>query len=498
MPEIHTLTATDGSTYAVEEGIKATGGMKDVYFSPNRDYVVAFYRVQADAAMRERLAMITGTYRERIFNQAGGDYWQRLFCWPTAMIEYSGRLGVVVPFYDPCFFFQHGSSNDDMLGIRGKEKQGKWFTSPSNRSRYLDPRERGDWLQQLRVCLMLSRGVRRLHAAGLAHSDLSYRNVLTDPGTGRATIIDIDGLVVAGKYPPEVLGTPDFIAPECVMTAHLQRNDPQRKLPSINTDQHALAVLIYMLLLLRHPLRGDQVHDLDPQRDEHLAMGERALFVEHPDKPANRINPQLARPSELPWKDTARLPYTLTGPYLSALFLRAFTTGLHDPAQRPTADQWEHALVKTLDLLQPCANTACEARWYVFDNSTHPACPFCGTPFKGHLPILNLYSSLGDGQFRPDNHRLMVYSGQSLFAWHVNRTVFPNEKLTEAQKTRLGYFVRHQDVWYLVNEGLPDLRDAQSGNAIPPGDKIALSDGQQLLLARQDGGRLAVVQMVVA
>jgi hypothetical protein len=30
-------------------------------------------------------------------------------------------------------------------------------------------------------------------------------------------------LVVPGKYPPDVVGTPDFIAPEVVMTNHLKK-----------------------------------------------------------------------------------------------------------------------------------------------------------------------------------------------------------------------------------------------------------------------------------
>ena len=496
MANIVTLTAADGSTVQFVDEVKASGGMKDVYFSPRKDYVVAFFRGAADTAMRERLSVITTTYRERIFNQAGGDYWKNLFCWPTAMVEHAGRLGVVVPFYSPEFFFTHGSRNNDMLSIRGREKEGKWFASPSNRNKFLDPRELGNWMLQIKLCLQIARAVRRMHAAGLAHSDLSYRNVLIDPSSGRACLIDIDGLVVPGKFPPDVVGTPDFIAPECVATAHLPRHDPGRKLPSIATDRHALATLIYMYLLLRHPLRGDRVHDLDdPQRDEELSMGERALFVEHPDDASNRIKLANVKPSELPWKDTARLPFQITGPYLSELFVKAFVDGLHTPALRPSADDWETALVKTVDLLQPCANPACEQGWYVFDNKARPCCPFCKTAFAGPLPVLNLYSSQHEGSFRPDNHRLMVYSGQSLFPWHINKSIAPNEKLADAHKKRVGYFVLHQDVWYLVNEAMPDLMDAGARTPVPVGGKVALEDGKQLLLSREPGGRLVVVQM---
>ena len=125
--------------------------------------------------------MITGAYRERIFGQEGGSYLQNLYCWPTAVVEWQGRLGVVAPFYRPCFFFEHGSRNNDMLGIKGKEKDGKWFASAANRSKFLDPRELGNWMMHLKVCIMLARAVRRMHMAGLSHSDLGYKNCLIDP-----------------------------------------------------------------------------------------------------------------------------------------------------------------------------------------------------------------------------------------------------------------------------------------------------------------------------
>ena len=496
MSNIITLTASNGETIRFIDEIKAQGGMKDVMFSPDKNYVVAFFREPADAATRERLEMITGQYRERIFNQAGGDYLKNLYCWPTAVVEYQGKLGVVVPFYRECFFFQHGSRNNDMLGIKGKDKDGKWFASANTRNKFLDPPELGDWMMHLKVCIMLARAVRRMHMAGLSHSDLGYKNCLIDPTTGQACLIDIDGLVVPGKHPPTVVGTPDFIAPEVVATSHLDKTDPQRILPNRTTDLHALAVLIYMYLLYRHPLRGDKIHDPnDSQRDEELSMGKAALFVEHPTDPSNRIKTANLRPSELPWKDTEKIPYTITGPYISRLFERAFIDGLHQPHLRPTADEWEHALVKTVDLLQPCANPTCEQKWYAFDNSIHPHCPFCGTPHQGKLPVLNLYSAAPNGSYRPDNHRIMVYSGQSLFKWHADNRVFPNEKLSAAETRRVGYFVLHQGNWWLVNETLPEMYDVRSKTAIPMGGKILLEEGAQILLQRGEGGRLLMVQM---
>src|SRR5699024_10400702 len=139
--------------------------------------------------------------------------------------------------------------------------------------------------------------------------------VLIDPEQGHARVIDIDGLVVPGKYPPDVVGTPDFIAPEVVKTSHLPKEDPNRILPSITTDRHALAVLIYMYLFYRHPLRGGKIHDLDDEmRDETLSMGEKALFIEHPTDRSNAVKLNQVKPSSLPWADPEKIPYTIMGP----------------------------------------------------------------------------------------------------------------------------------------------------------------------------------------
>ena len=499
MANIITCKTTEGQVVEFVDSIIGSGAMKDVYFSPDRSYVAAFYKTAQDYQAKERLKMITGMYHESLFTKIGAEYWQKVFCWPNAVAEHNGKLGITAPAYAANFFFEFGSKNGDAMGLKGKEKFGKWFASAHLRKRFVDPQELGNWLTHVQMCLMLARAIRRMHMMGLSHSDLSYKNVLVDPRQGMACVIDVDGLVVPGKFPPDVVGTPDFIAPEVVATSHLKKDDPLRCLPRQETDCHALAVLIYMYLLYRHPLRGRKVNDPDDeQNDEKLSMGEKALFIEHPSDTSNRVRLADIRDSELPWADTDTLPYTLTGPYLSELFRRAFIDGLHDPSKRPSANDWETALVKTVDLIQPCPNKDCEQKWYVFDNSKKPKCPFCGAPYKGKLPVLNLYSSRRAGSFLPDNHRLMVWSGQSLFRWHSNSLIKPNEKLADAEKKRVGYFVLHNGSWWLVNEGLPDLTDVTGGikTPVPIGGKVKLNDSGQLLLSKEEGGRLVVVQMV--
>jgi serine/threonine protein kinase len=503
MSKIVTVTTAEGKPYQyVDDGSPMQGAVKDVYFSPDKSYVVAFFRDKQDYNSKERIAKIVKPFRDGIFNQVGGEYWKDLFCWPYDMFEYNGRVGIIVPAYQSHFFFQTGynPSGNLIATIKGKEKDGKWFASAQYRNKqfklHLDKAELGDWFKYFLVCIKISRAVRRMHAAGLAHSDLSYKNVLIDPITGRAAIIDLDGLVVPGKFPPDVIGTPDFIAPEVMATKHLGKTDPNRKLPTIQTDRHALAVMIYMYLLYRHPLDGGKIHDIDPQKDLELGMGSKALFVEHPTDLSNRPKLNQVKSTHLPWADVNKIPYSVTGPYLKKLFDEAFIEGLHDPSKRPTANQWEEALIKTIDLMQPCQNPICEQKWFVFDNSTRPSCPFCGTQYKGQLPVLNLYWSRKAGVFIPENQRLMVFTSQNIYQWHVNRNIFPKEGLTAEQVKPVADFHLHNGKWILINRNLPQLKDVTEDKEIPIGSSVELTDGKKILLSKEEGGRLIIVQLV--
>jgi hypothetical protein len=48
------------------------GGMKDVYFSPDKSYVVAFYRKKLDFEFKELVRQLTTNYRKGIFDNPDG------------------------------------------------------------------------------------------------------------------------------------------------------------------------------------------------------------------------------------------------------------------------------------------------------------------------------------------------------------------------------------------------------------------------------------------
>jgi hypothetical protein len=272
-------------------------------------------------------------------------------------------------------------------------------------------------------------------------------------------------------------------------------HDPGRQLPNQKTDLHALAILIYMYLLRRHPLRGGKIWDLDSEKDEIISMGEKALFVEHPTDSSNKVRTEYLKKWDSFWGDPNKIPYTVTGPYLSELFKKAFIDGLHDPIKRPLATEWETALLKTVDLIQPCQNPECNEKWYVFDNTQTPRCPFCGTSHKGTLPVLDLYFKYDDEVWKPENHRLMVYHNQYLFKWHVSRKVIRNESLTAEDKNPVGYFTFYQDKWVLVNQTLTSMKDLSEQKEVPPNSMVELTEGKKILLSNEEGGRIIYVTM---
>ena len=496
--DTETVLTPDNRSIEVETRAFANGTMKDVHRVVNSDQVLAVFREPLDQVGLDRLSALIDVHRERVLNGPGGEALAPLYRWPTAALQWRGKTALLVPAFEERFLFSYGSRDSDRFKIFGREKQGKWFASARHRYAFLDPREQGQWSDYLGVCTTLSRAVRRLHASGLAHSDLSYRNVLVDPASHGACVIDVDGLVVPGVYPPDVAGTPEFIAPEVVQTRELDIGHPDRILPSINTDRHALSVLIYLYLLGRHPLEGKKVHDTaDAERDDALAMGANALWIEDPHDNSNRVGKDSLNEDALPWADPDLVPYTMCGPHIAELFERAFGEGLQNPGARPTAEEWERALTFTHDLLLTCRNSECTAGGYPFDDSRRPNCPLCGNYALGPLSVMNLYSSRTGGSFRPENRRLLVKDGFILQPWHQNRFIFPNERLSDENRQPVARVERRDRELFLVNLTAPDMTDVTSKQPVAIGDAVELADDARILLSKEDGGRLVHVQKIV-
>ena len=98
MTKIIQCQTLDGRPVAFVDEVIGSGAMKDVYFSPDKSYVVCFFSkeknhfYQSHAELerqKDRLKEIVGNKWQGIFNSAGGDYWKNVFCWPDGLIEYN-------------------------------------------------------------------------------------------------------------------------------------------------------------------------------------------------------------------------------------------------------------------------------------------------------------------------------------------------------------------------------------------------------------------------
>jgi hypothetical protein len=345
------------------------------------------------------------------------------------------------------------------------------------------------WDSRLVAAIRLARSVDWLHKNGIAHSDLSRNNIYYQASTGQTYLIDLDGVVIRGQIDAKVLGTPEYIAPELLSG---------KGQPSTITDLHALAVLVHQLLLFRHPLRGPKVYHPDPAEDERQALGEGAIFISHPSDRSN----QPKAIGQGYW------PAQLLGEEMESLFVSAFVNGLRHPERRPTAKQWEEAMVRLHDRVVGCVQQRCHERTFplsakggLLRKERH--CPWCGTAFpSAAIPILHLMRPvLSDGRqqrFAPDgNWWIAGTPGRTLHRWHqfVGELPEPGEDNDAIASVHQD----HRGRWLLqieTDDGpICEVHSSQVGSPLKRGHVIELAEGVQLRLGQPPHGRAIYVQM---
>ncbi len=194
--------------------------------------------------------------------------------------------------------------------------------------------------------LELSHSFLQLHSKGLCYRDISFGNVFFDPDTGEIRICDNDNVTVDGEATGGILGTPRFMAPEVV------RGEAR---PSIQTDLFSLAVLLFYMLMVHHPLEGRKESDIrcfDLPAMNRL-YGTEPLFLFDPDDDSNR--PVLG------YHDNAIIYWGIYPKFLKDLFTKAFTHGIHDPENsRVRESEWRGAMIRLRDSIIYCGNCGSE------------------------------------------------------------------------------------------------------------------------------------------
>ncbi len=274
-----------------------------------------------------------------------GEVYRVLYDHQEYALKWYSKIPMSDAFYDNLAHnVRMGKPNDHFLwAVALTEKvKGKFgYLMPLRPSEYKEYGEflLGDvrfksWDLLFKAALNLADSFRILHSRGYSYQDLNEGSFFIHPETGDVLICDNDNVAPYGVN-LGVKGMPKYMAPEVVL-------DKSR--PNTHTDRFSLAVILFRLFYIDHPLEGQYTIQF-PLTDRIGAklFGENPVFVYDPKNAVNRPDPN-AHPNVIS-------RWNLFPPDLKAAFTKAFTDGLKDIDSRITELQWIEVLVRARGML---------------------------------------------------------------------------------------------------------------------------------------------------
>ena len=351
------LTSKSGNSYTVEQRL-GVGGQGEVY-KVTRDgcsYALKWYFKNS----------ATNSQRQVLVNLIKKGAPSNVFLWPQEFLSMSeNSFGYIMPLRPDKY-----KSIVDMMKRRAE---------PS-------------FATLCRAAFNLAQGYNKLHAEGFAYRDISFGNVFFDPDNGDVLICDNDNVSAASGI-SSVYGTPRFMAPE-IITGKAK--------PSRNTDLFSLAVLLFYMFMLNHPLEGRQeakIKCMDIHAMNKL-FGTNPIFIFDPNNDSNRPVEGL--------HDNATTFWPIYPQKLRDLFSASFTDGLSSPGKRVTEGQWMDIFI---NMMFGIVNCSCAAEVFydesIVGSASETLCWYCNKPVN--IPVL-----LASGK-----SSVIFYKNTNLYAHHV-------------------------------------------------------------------------------
>lgn len=304
------VVSQSGNKYIVEKLLGA-GGQGEVYAVKlgTETYALKWYFKHTATVMQRNIL-------ENLISKGKPD---SSFLWPMDLISQSdGSLGYIMELRPPEF-----KSIVDLM------------------KRKAEP----NFYNLCKVAFNLTKGYQKLHGMGYSYRDISFGNLFFNPDNGEVLICDNDNVSINGKDDSSVYGTPRFMAPEIVVG---------KAKPSRNTDLFSLAVLLFYIFMLNHPLEGKleaNIKCMDIFAMNQL-FGTNPIFIFDPDDKSNR--PLRG------YQDNAIIYWDLYPQQLKDLFTQAFTIGLKSPARRVTENKWLETFANMMSEIIICPNCGAE------------------------------------------------------------------------------------------------------------------------------------------
>jgi len=213
----------------------------------------------------------------------------------------------------------------------------------------------------INAALCITNGFRELHNRGYSYQDLNDGNFFVNPQTGDVLICDNDNVAPYGEN-LGIAGKCRYMAPEVVMG---------KKRPDNHTDRFSLAVVLYMLLFLNHPLEGKKT--MCPCLTEELERkfyGSEPVFVWDETDDTNR-------PVRGVHSNEIKL-WPVYPEFVRKTFQKAFSHEAmvgNDTAHRVIEKEWQEVFTMLRDITVKCS---CGSETFIDAVNPSSTCVNCG------------------------------------------------------------------------------------------------------------------------
>ena len=243
---------------------------------------------------------------------------------------------------------------------------------------------------RINAALCITDGFRALHSRGFSYQDLNDGNFFINPQTGDVLICDNDNVAPYGEN-LGIAGKCRYMAPEVVTS---------KKRPDIHTDKFSLAVILYLLLFINHPLEGKRT--LCPCLTEELEYriyGTEPLFVWDPNDDSNRPVRGVHVNEIKFWPAYPQ--------FVHDVFIEAFSQSSligEDTKHRVQEKKWQEVFTELRNVTVRCS---CGGETFIDVNKSSSQCINCGADIpRGHV-------------MKVMKHNVVLAPGNKVYSCHV-------------------------------------------------------------------------------
>ena len=226
----------------------------------------------------------------------------------------------------------------------------------------------------INAALCITNGFRELHRSGFSYQDLNDGNFFVNPQNGDVLICDNDNVAPYGEA-LGIAGKCRYMAPEVVLG---------KKKPDIHTDRFSLAVVLYLLLFLNHPLEGKRTlqYPCLTEEKEREFYGSDPIFVWDPLKDTNRPVRGVHQ-NELKF-------WPIYPKFVKDTFEKAFSHESmvgDDATHRVQEKEWQEVFTALRDVLIECPK--CKGETFIDITQPSSKCINCDHDIKRY-PVLKV------------------------------------------------------------------------------------------------------------